>query len=98
MCNHRAVSRWHKFWNWFTAVFLLGFLAPEVYGLYTVGPEASWSAWWWHRLGTLERCRHTRAGRAGIFTFCVWLWAHLSYGKFGFGGRRAHRHNQEVPS
>lgn len=93
MCNHRAVTRWHKFWARLSLAYLVGFLVPEIYGLATVGPDATYSAWCWHRLGLLEKCRHTLPGRAGILAVCLWLWAHLSFGKFGFGGRRAHRHS-----
>lgn len=92
MCDHRAVSRWHRFWRRLSTVYLIGFLVPEIYGLATVGPDATFSAFCWHSFGLVERCRHTRRGRLGIFVFCTWLWAHLSYGKFGLGGRWARRH------
>ena len=83
MCNHRAVSRWHRFWNWYSATALIGFLVPELYGLATVGPEATWSAWWWHRLGVLVPCRHSPVRRTAVLVFSAWLGAHLAFGKFG---------------
>lgn len=84
------MTRWHTFWRRLTAAYLIGFLAPEIYGLVTVGSDASWSGWYWHSTGAVEECEHTRSRRAGFAVFCVWLWAHLSYGKFGVGGRRPH--------
>lgn len=84
MCNHRALTRWHKFWARLMAVYAVGILVPEVYALVTVGPDASCSGWWWHSLGTREPCRHSRAGRTVIVTVGLWLIVHLGWGRGGF--------------
>lgn len=89
MCNHRAVNRWQRFWDRFGLSFLLSFLAAEIYGLITVGPEATWSESLRRRAGLLEPCRHSSTGRFVIVTFAVWLGAHLGWGFFGLSGKPA---------
>ncbi len=96
MCNHRAVSRWHLFWSRLTRVVLVVFLAPEIYALLTVGPDASYSGWFWHCTGVREPCRHTPATRAAIVAFSAWVAVHLGWGRLGFAPPRrlSGRHNQ----
>lgn len=95
MCTHRAVSRWHRFWSWFARIALVGFLAPEMYGLATVGPDATFSAFCWHSIGLREPCRHTPLGRTAIVAVGLWLIAHLGWGRLGFAPscRRFRRRN-----
>lgn len=84
MCSHRAVTRWHRFWARLLSVYAVGFLAPEIYGLVTVGPEATCSGWFWHSLGTRDQpCRHTPAGRGVIVVVGLWLIVHLGWGRLG---------------
>ena len=85
MCHHRAVSRWRKWWGRFGATFGLTFLVAEIYGLITVGPEATWSHDLQCRAGTNERCPHTPLGRFVIVTVCAWGAAHLGWGRCGAG-------------
>jgi hypothetical protein len=92
MCSHRSVTRWHRFWARWVITVLISFLVPEIYGLVTVGPEATCSAWCWHRLGVMVPCRHTRLGRAAVLCFSAWLGAHLGFGRLGVAPRRRH-HN-----
>lgn len=91
MCSHKALTRWHLFWRRLLTVYAVGFLAPEIYGLLTVGPDATCSAFFWHSLGTKESCRHTSLGRIVIVSVGLWLIAHLGFGKLGAAPPRKRR-------
>jgi hypothetical protein len=93
MCNHRTVGFWGRFWTWFARVVVGVFVTAETIGLVTVGDEATLSFDLQTKAGTTAvPCRHTITGRFVIVAFCVWLAAHLGWGRFGIGWlvRRIH--------
>lgn len=91
MCSHRVATRWGRIWDTFTALVLGGFVVLETYGLVTEGSDATYSHNWQTKVGAVTPCRHTWIGRTAIVAFFAWAAAHLGWGKFGLGDRRARR-------
>lgn len=84
MCDHRAKGGFGRAWSLLVTSWLVSFFAVEIYGLITVGSDATLSTFLRRRAGLLEPCRHSLTGRTVIVAVGLWLIAHLGWGRWGF--------------